>query len=333
MKKVQQIAPILTLNAGSYLEEQYNNYNEMANSSTDNWDYKCTYELKPRALTGLHQILQLENMMISLVDRPGGMMHDVLSAKDSISIAVHIDLEDKACLDRMKCFKGDIVLFDDSKPYNYMTNARVVLSVITIHKDAFGDMLPLFKNAIMHKFYDTDAKLGTVSQEIWNEFTSTNPNKNYKEAEKKIITILKEFASTQEAKPAILTNGEEVAFAIRQQVYEHMDGNLKVDDLVKQYKISERTLQNSFKSLFGFTPKIFMRNLKLNLVRHDLSHKTNHDTTVLKVANKWGFFHMGRFSKYYKELFEETPFETLQRAFDDDKTFTGECVVRQEEII
>ena len=82
-----------------------------------NWVYKCTYELRPHALTGLHQILQLENMMISLVVRPGGMMHDVLSAKESISFAVHIDLEDKACLGRMKCQTGDIVLFDDAKPY------------------------------------------------------------------------------------------------------------------------------------------------------------------------------------------------------------------------
>ena len=333
MKKVEQTAPILTLNAGTYLEEQYQNYNEMANSSTDNWDYKCTYELRPRALTGLHQILQLETMMISLVDRPGGMMHDVLSAKDSISIAVHIDVDDKACLDRMKCKKGDIAFFDDSKPYNYMTNSRVELSVITIHKDSFGDMLPVFQNAIMHKYTDTDGKLGLVSKEIWKEFTSENPSTSYKEAEDKILNILKDITSTQEAVPAILTKGEEAAFAIREQVYNHMDGNLKVEDLVKQYGISERNLQNSFKSLFGFTPKVFMRRLKLNLVRHDLSHETSADTTVLKTANKWGFLHMGRFSKYYKELFEETPFETLQRAFDDAKTFTGECVIRQEEIV
>ena len=117
MEKVKQTAPTLTLNAGSFVEEQYQNYNEMAKSSTENWDYKCTYELRPHALTGLYQILQLENMMISLVVRPGGMMHDVLSAKESISFAVHIDLEDKACLGRMKCQTGDIVLFDDAKPY------------------------------------------------------------------------------------------------------------------------------------------------------------------------------------------------------------------------
>jgi len=333
MKKVKQIAPILILNAGSFVEEQYENYNEMAKSSTENWDYKCTYELRPRALTGLHQILQLKTMMISLVVRPGGMMHDVLSAKDSISFAVHIDLEDRACLDRMKCQKGDIVLFDDAKPYNYMTNAKVELSVITIHIDGLGEMLPTFKKAIMHKYIDIDGKLATISKDIWSDFTPSQPSTDYDAAEKRALDTLREIIESQQAIPAILTKGEETALAIREQLYQHMDGNLRVKDLAEQYQISERNLQNSFKALFGFTPKIFMRNLKLNLVRHDLSHDTTEDTKVIKVAYKWGFFHMGHFSQYYKALFEETPSETLQRAFDHHKAFTGECVMRQEELL
>ena len=332
MKNVKQTAPVLTLQSGSFLEEQYQNYNEMVSSSTDNWAYKCTYELRPRALTGLHRILQLETMMISFLDGSGGMMHDILSAKNCISIGIHIDLEDKACLDRMKCEKGDIVFFDDAKSYNYMTNARVELSVITIDKDRFGEMLPHFEKAVMHKYKDVDGTLGKVTKEIWKTFTSTTPSHEYKEAEDQILEILTEYVKTQEVIPAKLTKGEEAALAIREQVYQHMDGNIKVEDLARQYRVSERNLQISFKALFGFTPKLFIRNLKLNLVRHDLFHEKTEETTVLKVANKWGFSHMGRFSQYYKELFEESPSTTLQRSFDYEKTFTGECVTRQEEI-
>jgi len=332
VEKVKQTAPTLTLNAGSFLEEQYQNYNEMVKSSTENWDYKCTYELRPRALTGLHQILQLESMMISLVVRPGGMMHDVLSAKDSISFAVHIDLEDKACLDRMKCQKGDIVLFDDAKPYNYMTNAKVELSVITIHKDSLGEMLPTFEKAIMHKYTDTDGKLGIISKEIWKAFTSSTPHTNYKEAEERVLNALRMITENQEAMPAVLTKCEESAWAIREQVYQHMDGNLQVSDFAKQYKISEKGLQNAFKSLFGFTPKLFMRQLKLNLVRHDLSQNVSEQTNVMRIAHKWGFQHMGRFSKFYTDLFEENPSETLKKSSDDAKAFTGKCIARQEEI-
>ena len=111
-----------------------------------------------------------------------------------------------------------------------------------------------------------------------------------------------------------------------------MDGNLKVSDMAAQHNISERGLQNSFNSLFGFTPKLFMRQLKLNLVRHELSHDIMKGTTVMRVAQKWGFAHMGRFSKFYTELFEENPSETLNRSYDHTKAFTGKCVARQEEI-
>jgi AraC-like DNA-binding protein len=232
----------------------------------------------------------------------------------------------------MKCHTGDIVLFDDSKPYNYMTNKQVELSVITIHKDGLGEMLPFLENAILHKYKDTEGKLGRISKEIWQEFTSSTPATTYKTAEKRILDALRDIVQTQEAIPPILTKGEEVAFAIREQVYQHMDGNLQVADLAEQYNISKRGLQNAFNSLFGFTPKRFMRQLKLNLVRHDLSQNITSDTTVIKIAHKWGFTHMGRFSKFYTELFEENPSLTLRRSFDDEKSFTGECVVRQEEI-
>jgi len=333
MKKVKLIPPPLTLNAGTFIQEQYTTYKEMVQSSTSNWDFNCTYELRPKALTGLHQTIQLETMFISLVTRPGGMMHDALSAKDTISLVIHMDLEDKACADRLKLEKGDIIILDDQKAYNYMTNAYVSLAIVTIANSRLGDMHSFFLGKAMHKLLDTNDELGQLSKKIWKDFTSSSPSKDFKTAEESILSVIRKIVQTQEPIAPSLTKGEEIAYTIRDQLYHHMDGNIKIEELVKKYKISERSLQSSFKSLFGFTPKIFMRNLKLNLIRHDLSFESTAETTVLNIAHRWGFFHMGRFSKYYKELFEETPSETLKRSFDHNKAFTGECVERKEEIV
>ena len=38
------------------------------------------------------------------------------------------------------------------------------------------------------------------------------------------------------------------------------------------------------------------------------------ETSVMKIAQKWGFAHMGRFSQYYTELFGENPSVTLKTA-------------------
>ena len=151
-------APPLTLQAGYFVEQKYQTYNEMAESSTENWEYRCTYELRPKALTGTHQILSLENMLISLGKRPGGMMHDVRSAQNSITLAVLVYIEDKATFDKMKLDTGDIMIFDDSNAYNYMTNKKVELAVVTIRREAFGDMLALFEAACLHKLMDTEGE-------------------------------------------------------------------------------------------------------------------------------------------------------------------------------
>ncbi len=332
MKKLELKAPPLELQAGFFVDQDYQTYNEMAESSTGNWEYHCTYELRPKALTGKHQILSLENMLVSLGKRPGGMMHDVLSAEGSITLGVQDYLEDKATFDRMKLSHGDIIVFDDSTAYNYMTNKKVDLAVITIRREAFGDMLPFYEAACLHKLVDTGGKLGMLLNKICEDFTAPIPSTDFEEAEKEILMLLRSISREQKPQAPLLSNGEKIAYDIRKQLYRHMDGNLKVSDLAKQYNISEKGLQNSFKSLFGFTPKLFMRQLKLNLVRHELSHNIGKESTVMRVAHKWGFLHMGRFSQYYTELFEENPSATLQRSFDDAKASSDECVVRQEEI-
>lgn len=333
MKKIELTPPPLILKAGTVIEEEYTTYKEMQQSSTSNWEFNCTYELRPKALTGRHQTIQLETMFISLVQRPGGMMHDALSAKDTISLVIHMDIEDKACSDRLKLKKNDILIIDDKKAYNYITNASISLAIVTISNARLGDMHPFFLEKAIHKLVDTDGALAHASKNIWKDFTCATPSKNFKAAEEEILSIIRKIVQTQKPIAPNLTKGEEAAYAIREKVYHHMDGNLKIEDLVKEYDVSEKNLQNSFKALFGFTPKVFMRNMKLNLIRHDLSFETTTETTVIKIAHKWGFFHMGRFSNYYKELFEEAPSETLKRAFEHDKAFTGECVERQEEIL
>jgi len=332
MKKIPQVAPPLTLNAGYFVEQEYVSYKEMSESSTDNWEYHCTYELRPKALTGKHQILSLERMLISLGKRPGGMMHDVLSAEGSITLGVQVYVEDKSTFDKLKLQTDDILIFDDTCAYNYMTNKKVELAVVTIKREAFGALLPHFEKACLHKLVDTDQRLGQLLNDIWHAFTGEDPRTDYKNAEQEILTVLASLITEQEPQSPRLTKGEEIAYAIRKQVYEHMDGNVKTSDLARTYQISEQGLQNSFKSLFGFTPKLFIRQLKLNLVRHDLSHNEDPDLTVMRVAQKWGFLHMGRFSQYYSELFEEKPSETLKRSFEHAKAFTGECVDRKEEI-
>ena len=111
-----------------------------------------------------------------------------------------------------------------------------------------------------------------------------------------------------------------------------MDNKISISSLAKQHQISEQTLQTNFKSLFGFTPKYFFKQLKLNHVHCDLRFSNNKNDTVSKIANKWGFTHMGMFSKYYTQLFNENPSQTLLNSNKLHNTIKDNCSVRQEEV-
>ena len=334
IKKIYNPPP-LTLIEGYFSDKQYHSY-EMMGESINNWKQLCPYQLRPDGLSGRHQVLQLHTMQIVYAKRNGGTMHNTGSAKDSLTIAVVEACADKACFGRIKLQAGDILFFDDSHPYNLITNGSIEFILITIHKSDLGSRLPKLSKSIDHLIHDTDAHWITILHDIWKRFTDTSSGKkdtqSYQEAEDEILSVLMELLSKQTPSKPKLTEGEKIALLIRDQVFHHMDGNISIASLAKQYKVSEQTLQNSFKSLFGFTPKIFLRQLKLNIVRQELQKNDSEQNTVSKAALKWGFKHMGRFSAYYTELFGENPSQTLKNAQADEKGLTSACVSRQEEI-
>lgn len=89
---------------------------------------------------------------------------------------------------------------------------------------------------------------------------------------------------------------------------------LTVLDLCRVLDVSRRTLQYSFAKIHGIAPLVYLRYVRLNRARRDLSLPRNDRMTVASIATHWGFWHLGRFSLDYRRLFGELPSDTLQRA-------------------
>jgi AraC family ethanolamine operon transcriptional activator len=100
-----------------------------------------------------------------------------------------------------------------------------------------------------------------------------------------------------------------------------------VGELCLQLKISRRTLNHAFLHALGTTPMVYTRNVRLNRVRHDLLRASPKSVGVAHVALRWGFWHMSLFSRYYRELFNELPSDTLRNRSDDKGSSpnTGFC--------
>ncbi len=89
---------------------------------------------------------------------------------------------------------------------------------------------------------------------------------------------------------------------------------LTVLDLCRVLNVSRRTLQYCFAEIHGISPLIYLRRVRLNRARRDLIQARDDRISVASVAMHWGFWHLGRFSQDYRQLFGELPSETLRRA-------------------
>lgn len=94
-------------------------------------------------------------------------------------------------------------------------------------------------------------------------------------------------------------------------MHAHAGETLTVIDIAKAAGSSVRALQLSFQQFKGTTPLCFLTTIRMQGARDDLL--SDRSQTVSQVAQKWGFFHVGRFSRQYHELYGELPSETLKR--------------------
>lgn len=92
------------------------------------------------------------------------------------------------------------------------------------------------------------------------------------------------------------------------------DEPVSVRRLCSQVGASERTLERAFKERFGIGPRGFERERRLRAVHGSiLAHGRTRSVTDL--AMQYGFWHLGRFSANYAQLFGCTPSETRRRSW------------------
>jgi len=322
------------LEKGETLKKEFDNYVVMAENAVD-WTLFCSYQLKPNFSEGIYKILQLPSMQIAYTNMEGGIMFDYVAPEECITFSLMKNISKKACIDQMKLETGMISVVNDKKIYNLMCSAQVEILDISLNKNADPILLKKLTQAVDKYYIDSDQKITTLIKGFITEFSDANSpldTQTSMQIEKQITEAMLKLLNVQEAQTPHFTKSEKTALKIKKDLFKHMDHTMSIETLAEKYNISVKSLQNAFKSLYGLRPNEFMRLLKLNLVHHELTQSKSSQTSVLKVAGKWGFAHMGRFSKFYTELFGENPSITLKNINPIVDGMHTHCVERKEEI-
>jgi AraC family transcriptional regulator, ethanolamine operon transcriptional activator len=88
-------------------------------------------------------------------------------------------------------------------------------------------------------------------------------------------------------------------------------GLISIADVCAAVRVCPRTLGYSFEEVLGISPSRYLMSIRLSRVRRDLLSLGN-ELSVQSIAAHWGFWHMGRFARYYRDTFGERPSDTIR---------------------
>lgn len=124
------------------------------------------------------------------------------------------------------------------------------------------------------------------------------------------------YAQPHNYTDTLLSKSHSIAPAHVKKAEEYIRANIashiSIDDLVAVTGVSPRSLHEGFRKFRGQSPLNYLRSLRFENARKDLL--ASNGDSVTAIASKWGFTQLGRFSVTYKEVYGESPSETMKRS-------------------
>lgn len=94
----------------------------------------------------------------------------------------------------------------------------------------------------------------------------------------------------------------------------NLSNSIAIAEICTVAGVSPRTLQDGFRRFRDATPALYIRNLRLDLARHQIAEAQGCDANITQIALNCGFNHVGRFANLYFERFGEKPLQALRKA-------------------
>jgi transcriptional regulator GlxA family with amidase domain len=86
-----------------------------------------------------------------------------------------------------------------------------------------------------------------------------------------------------------------------------------VGDIARAAAVSVRALEYGFKKHVGVSPMAYLKEVRLAGIHDELTNGDASRLTVTSAARRWGFSHLGRLSKLYREKYGILPSESLRQ--------------------
>ena len=109
-----------------------------------------------------------------------------------------------------------------------------------------------------------------------------------------------------------LPSRQEVVERAAAYLLEHLEAPVPLSRVCRMVGRSERGLRDAFYAAYQMSPKQWVLAQRLQRARRALIDIRSAEVTVTRVAMDNGFNQLGRFAGTYRQVFGETPSETLR---------------------
>lgn len=219
--------------------------------------------------------------------------------------------------------------FDNNRENNLVLPANLKLGVLQIKRDVFEDCLHVMdRTDVDDRFLSTNCLHSPVTlaavriylKELYGLVKQQAAFLTLPQVRK---LILEDFVPLLiEAIPlnrntTLMPDRSVCRSQLVQKAEEYMQAHLEkpitLKDLCKILHTSSRPLNYGFQEVFGMSSMTYLKVLRLRAVYKMLKAADPATTSVEIIANQFGFWSLGHFTRDYKQMFRELPSKPLKR--------------------
>jgi AraC-like DNA-binding protein len=129
-------------------------------------------------------------------------------------------------------------------------------------------------------------------------------------------TVLNAFPNTAHTDPDNGAERDSHPAALRRAVVfieANADRDIGLTDIARAARVSARSVQLAFRRHLDMTPTAYLRRVRVGHARTELRSAAPGETTVARVAARWGYVHPSVFAAHYRSIYGESPSQTLRQ--------------------
>ncbi|MGA7932356.1 MAG: helix-turn-helix domain-containing protein [Kovacikia sp.] len=287
-------------------------------------------QLEPGLLDSQYLIANLGGIQFARVTINLALLHRSVSPHHTITFALPLGTQPNCTWCGHPISPQQIVVHQANREVNLLGKGPKDLAVVTLDVDDFlvaamPEDQALLEQLLSEKTYLLSVnrmavlRLSHYLKEVF-ALVQSQPNRATHPfmqtiIRKDFLPLLLECLGTSQSVPeSELSNRYQLVKQVEAYMLNHLDQPLTLQDLCAMTGSSKRrTLQTAFLEVFGISPMTYLKIQRLHGVRCQLKAAHPQTKTVVGIATRWGFWHMGHFSRDYKRMFGELPSQTLRR--------------------